>query len=98
MWKAIAVGTGVVAGGAVLAPLVVTGVVGALGFGAGGIVGGTAASGIMASYGGTVAAGSACAVLQSIGAAGLGAAGTAIASTVGGLAGAGGVFAFARRR
>ncbi|KAK3825386.1 MAG: hypothetical protein J3Q66DRAFT_327643 [Benniella sp.] len=97
MWKTIAVCVGAVAGGAALAPAIVTGIVGALGFQAGGIVAGSAAAGIMASQGGAVAAGSACAVLQSIGAAGLGAAGTAVASTVGGLAGVGGVFASRRR-
>ncbi|KAF9102933.1 hypothetical protein BGX27_010808 [Mortierella sp. AM989] len=61
---------------AVAAPFAVVGIVGAIGFGAGGIVAGSWAAGFMASYGGTVAAGSACAVLQSVGAAGLGMAGT----------------------
>ncbi|KAF9354271.1 hypothetical protein BGX34_011122 [Mortierella sp. NVP85] len=101
-WGKVALGTGVVVGGAVAAPLavvggivaaplLVTGAVAALGFGAGGIIVGTPAAMIMASYGGAVTAGSACAILQSIGAAGLGATGTAIASTVGGAAAAEGV-------
>lgn len=92
-WGKIALGTGAVVGGMVAGPLLVTGTVAALGFGAGGIVAGTPAAAIMASYGGAVTAGSACAVLQSIGAAGLGAAGTAIASAVGAAAAAGGAAA-----
>ncbi|KAF9102934.1 hypothetical protein BGX27_010809, partial [Mortierella sp. AM989] len=43
---------------AVVAPFAVVGIVGAIGFGAGGIVAGSWAAGFMASYGGTVAAGS----------------------------------------
>lgn len=45
-------------------------VVGALGFSSGGIVAGSATAGIMSSYGGSVAAGSFCAIAQSIGAIG----------------------------
>ncbi|KAF9089220.1 hypothetical protein BGX29_012167 [Mortierella sp. GBA35] len=57
--------------GVVAAPLVVTAAIGALGFGAGGIAAGSWAAGFMASYEGTVASGSACAVLKSVGSAGL---------------------------
>ncbi|KAG0274351.1 hypothetical protein BGZ96_004371 [Linnemannia gamsii] len=46
-------------------------IIGALGFGPGGIVAGSAATGIMSSYGGSVAAGSLCAIGQSIGAIGV---------------------------
>jgi hypothetical protein len=46
-------------------------IVGALGFGPGGILAGTAAAGIMSSYGGFVTAGSLCAIAQSIGAIGI---------------------------
>ncbi|KAG0198803.1 hypothetical protein BGX33_012067 [Mortierella sp. NVP41] len=74
--------------GVVAAPLVVTAAIGALGFGAGGIAAGSWAAGFMASYGGTVASGSACAVLQSVGSAGLSTTGTLLASVVGGSAGA----------
>ncbi|RUP49673.1 hypothetical protein BC936DRAFT_141838 [Jimgerdemannia flammicorona] len=49
-----------------VAPLLVT----FLGFGAGGIVAGTAAASFMSSYGGAVAAGGVIAILQSIGALG----------------------------
>ncbi|KAK3825377.1 MAG: hypothetical protein J3Q66DRAFT_327609 [Benniella sp.] len=94
-WRKVALGTGMVVGGMVAGPLLVTGTVAALGFGAAGIIAGTPAAAIMASYGGAVTAGSACAIMQSIGAAGLGAAGTVIASTVGGAAAAGGVAAVA---
>ncbi|KAF9354272.1 hypothetical protein BGX34_011123, partial [Mortierella sp. NVP85] len=94
-WRKVALGTGVVVGGMVAGPMLVTGTVAALGFGAGGIIAGTPAAAIMASYGGAVTAGSACAIMQSIGAAGLSAAGTVIASTVGGAAAAGGVAAVA---
>ena len=45
-----------------------------LGFKAAGIAAGSTAAAFMSSYGGFVGAGSACAVLQSIGAAGFGAA------------------------
>lgn len=74
-------------GMAVLAPIAVPIAVGALGFGAGGIIAGTPAAAIMASYGGAVTAGSACAIMQSIGAAGLSATGALISGTVGGLVG-----------
>lgn len=95
MWNILTT-VGVVATSAIVAPLAVTGIVGALGFQAGGIVAGSAAAGIMASSGGAVAAGSICAVLQSVGAVGLGVGGTIATSAVG-VAGAGGILA-ARRR
>lgn len=72
---------------AVLAPIAVPVAVGALGFGAGGIVAGTPAAAIMASYGGAVTAGSACAIMQSIGAVGLSATGALISGAVGGVVG-----------
>ncbi|KAJ8317905.1 hypothetical protein KUTeg_002996 [Tegillarca granosa] len=71
----------------VLAPIAVPVAVGALGFGAGGIVAGTPAAAIMASYGGAVTAGSACAIMQSIGAVGLSATGALISGAVGGVVG-----------
>ncbi|GJJ74200.1 hypothetical protein EMPS_06558 [Entomortierella parvispora] len=77
--------------GAVAAPILVTGVVSMAGFSSPGIVSGSLGSGYMASYGGAVAAGSSCAILQSIGAAGLGTAGTLMVSVVGGAAAVGGV-------
>ncbi|KAJ3170046.1 hypothetical protein HDU87_000458 [Geranomyces variabilis] len=79
--------------GVVAAPAVVVGTIWALGFGAsigGGIATGSWAASFMASYGGAVTAGSACAVLQSAGAAGLGTAATATLSAAG-LATAGGI-------
>jgi len=80
-WKKTLIKGGIA--GFVAAPFVVTAGVAALGFTATGIAAGSAAATIMSSYGGAVGAGSMCAVLQSIGAAGLSAAGTAVASTVG---------------
>src|SRR5690242_12797635 len=50
---------------------VVGAVVGALGFGSGGIMAGSVAASIMSSYSGFVTAGSLCAILQSIGAIGI---------------------------
>jgi hypothetical protein len=75
--------------GILLSPLIVTSVVALLGFGAGGIIAGTPAAAIMAAYGGAVSAGSICAVLQSIGAAGLSSLAAAITSIVGGVAAGG---------
>ena len=46
-------------------------VLGGIGFAAGGIAKGSMAASFMASYGGAVTAGSACATMQSVGAAGL---------------------------
>lgn len=67
----------------VAAPFAVTGVVGALGFGAGGIASGSIAAGMMSAEavaaGGGVVAGGTVATLQSIGAVGLGFAGTTAA-------------------
>ncbi|KAF9352767.1 hypothetical protein BGX34_011971 [Mortierella sp. NVP85] len=73
--------------GMVLAPIVLEAIVGAMGFGTGGITAGTMATRIMASYGGRVTVGSLCAGLQSIGAAGLSAGASAIVALIGGLAG-----------
>ncbi|KAG9072853.1 hypothetical protein KI688_000633 [Linnemannia hyalina] len=70
--------------GVAAAPLVVTEVNGALGFGATGITTGTAAEGVMDSYGGVVTIGFACAIFQSVEAAGLGASGAALVVVVGG--------------
>ncbi|KAG9072857.1 hypothetical protein KI688_000637 [Linnemannia hyalina] len=78
----IATGVAVVAG-AVALPVAIPLAVGAAGFGAGGIVAGTWGASLMATYGGAVSVGSACAALQSIGVVGLGASGTAFASFVG---------------
>lgn len=78
---------------AVAAPFAVIGVVGAIGFGSGGIAAGSIAAGMMSAEaiacGGTVAAGGTVATLQSIGAAGLGAA--AVTASVGAGATVGGV-------
>jgi hypothetical protein len=72
---------------AIAAPFAVMGVVGALGFQAGGIVAGSAAAGMMSAEaiaaGGGVAAGGTVATLQSIGAVGLGIAGTTTAVSAG---------------
>ncbi|KAI8600255.1 hypothetical protein EDD21DRAFT_377662 [Dissophora ornata] len=72
---------------AAAAPFVFVGLVRVIGFGPTGIVAGSLAASFMASYGGTVVVGSICAILQSIGAAGLGAIGTVVVSIVGALAG-----------
>ena len=86
-WRIAAiVGVSAATGGVlavVAAPLVVAG----LGFGAGGIVAGSAAASMMSAWAPTVAGGI-VATLQSVGAAGLGAAGTAAVATAGGVAGA----------
>ena len=67
-------------------------VLGAIGFGAGGIAAGSSATAIMASYGGVVAKGSICALLQSAGAAGVGTTGTVFTALLGGgVGGAAGV-------
>ncbi|WAR63446.1 hypothetical protein PtB15_17B45 [Puccinia triticina] len=86
---------GIIAGcgtalGALSGPAVVQASVAAAGFGAEGIVAGTPAAALMASYGGSVGAGSVCSVLQSVGAAGLGiGVGIPLAVGVGGLLGYG---------
>ncbi|KAG0225804.1 hypothetical protein BGX31_007496, partial [Mortierella sp. GBA43] len=72
--------------------LVAPQLVGALGFGIGGITAGSPAAALMASYEGYVTVGSLCAILQSIGAVGLSAAVTALlgllGAAIGGLLGA----------
>jgi Interferon-induced 6-16 family len=84
------IGVGSVAA-AVAAPMAVVGVIGALGYQAGGIVGGSMAAGMMSAEaiasGGAIAAGGTVATLQSIGAAGLGVAGTAGAAGTGAVVG-----------
>jgi len=63
----VAIGAGAAVAVGVAAPVAVTVGICALGFGAGGIAAGSWAAGFMASYGGSVAVGSACAIMQSIG-------------------------------
>lgn len=85
---AVLVGGATVAVAAVCAPVLLPVAVQAVGFGAGGIMGGSTAASIMSLYGGNVAVGSACAVLQSIGATGAApAAFTAAANVVAGVSG-----------
>ena len=83
IWTMVGVGTAC----AVAMPFAVMGVVGAMGFGAEGIVAGSMAAGMMSSSaiasGGGIAAGSTVATLQSIGAAGLSAGACASASAAG---------------
>ncbi|CAG8578052.1 1366_t:CDS:2 [Paraglomus occultum] len=73
--------------GVVAAPVVVSAAVTTIGFTSAGITSGSMAATFMSSYGGYVTAGSACALMQSIGAAGLGITGTAISVTAGGALG-----------
>ncbi|ORZ04805.1 hypothetical protein BCR41DRAFT_389792 [Lobosporangium transversale] len=73
--------------GALLAPIVVVKAVGVLGFSTTGIISGSIAAYIMSIYGGTVTAGSVCAVMQSIGAGGLGIIGAIVSSAIGGTVG-----------
>ncbi|XP_023215672.1 uncharacterized protein LOC111618390 [Centruroides sculpturatus] len=88
--KTVAIIGGITAG-AILGPLAVVGAVGALGFGAVGVTAGSIAAGIQSAvYGGSVASGSIFAICQSIGAAGLGIAGTASSAAAG--ATVGGIF------
>jgi Interferon-induced 6-16 family len=84
------------AASAALAPVIVTGAIGAVGFTAGGIAANSAASSLMASYGGAVGATSACATLQSIGAAGLSTASTVAMSATGAVTGSAGFAAVTR--
>jgi len=77
-------GAAVGAGAVFAAPVVVAG----LGFGASGIAAGSTAAWMMSTYGGYVATGSAVAVAQSIGAAGMGAVANCVAAAAGGTAGA----------
>ncbi|KAF8918275.1 hypothetical protein BGZ58_004877, partial [Dissophora ornata] len=81
----IAIGAAV---GAIVAPIALVAGVNAIGFTSAGIIAGTPAAGIMAASGGAVAKGSACAVLQSVGAVGLSVPGIIIVSGVGAAAGA----------
>mmetsp|Transcript_26261 Transcript_26261/g.60027 ORF Transcript_26261/g.60027 Transcript_26261/m.60027 type:complete len:403 (-) Transcript_26261:41-1249(-) len=78
---------------AVAAPFAVVGIVGAIGFGSGGITAGSIAAWMMSTEaiaaGGGVAAGGTVATLQSIGAAGLGAAGASVAAATGAVVGGG---------
>ncbi|KAL2628931.1 hypothetical protein R1flu_013617 [Riccia fluitans] len=71
------IGTGVAL---VATPVAVPAVVASLGFGSAGIAVGSWAASFMVSYGGAVAAGSACAIIQSIGALGTFAGATAVAA------------------
>jgi len=92
IWSLVGIGsTSIVS--AVAAPFAVMGIIGAMGFGAGGIVGGSMAAGMMSveaiAAGGGVVAGGAVATLQSIGAVGLGVAYTSAAVAAGAAAGAG---------
>ena len=90
IWSLAGIGLATAAA-AVAAPYAVMGAVGALGFGASGIVGGSIGAGLMSAEaiaaGGGVAAGGAVATLQSIGAAGLGLYGTGAAVTAGAVIG-----------
>ncbi|RIB04134.1 hypothetical protein C2G38_707955 [Gigaspora rosea] len=70
-------------GGIVLGPIAFIGLVGAAGFGSTGIAAGSLAAWMMSLQGGATAAGSLVAVLQSIGAAGLGMTGTLVTSSAG---------------
>lgn len=87
-WALIGVAT---VAAAVAAPFAVTGIVGAMGFGIGGIEAGSIAAGMMSAEalaaGGGVAAGGTVATLQSIGAVGLGLVGSSVAATTGAVAG-----------
>lgn len=93
IWSMVGVGVGAVAT-AVAMPFAVIGVVGAMGFGSGGIAAGSFAAGMMsaeaiASGVGGVAAGGTVATLQSIGCVGLGAAGASAAASAGAVVGGG---------
>ncbi|KAL3832781.1 hypothetical protein ACJMK2_024395 [Sinanodonta woodiana] len=73
---------------ACLAPFAIPAGVATIGFTTAGILKGSIAAGMMASYGGLVPAGSVVAVMQSVGAAGLGVGGIAAAGATGAAAGA----------
>ena len=92
IWSLVGIGSVSIVS-AVAAPFAVMGIIGAMGFGAGGIVGGSMAAGMMSveaiAAGGGVVAGGTVATLQSIGAVGLGAAYTSAAVAAGAVAGAG---------
>jgi hypothetical protein len=69
--------------GAIIAPFILSAIIYALGFGVGGIAAESFGAWFMSLYGGTIARGSLVSILQSIGAAGLGAIGTTITSGLG---------------
>ncbi|CAG8702431.1 4494_t:CDS:2, partial [Ambispora leptoticha] len=73
--------------GALVGPVVFATAAKASGFTANGIAANSAAATFMSTYGGAVASGSACAVLQSVGAAGTGLATTVTSAVIGGVAG-----------
>jgi len=76
---------GLAIGGLLAGPAIVGGFVGALGFGEAGIAAGSVAAWMMSLHRGTVAAGSLVAILQSVGAAGLGIGGVIASGLCGGL-------------
>ena len=84
--KPLAIGAGCCIGGALLAPIAVPAALSVIGFTSSGVAGGSLAAAMMSSVG-NVAAGNAIATMQSIGAAGLGATGTAVGATVSGVCG-----------
>lgn len=86
-WIKVLLGLLIAGVGAYFAPILLQLIVSALGFGKGGIVAGSLASSFMETYAGFVGAGSLCATLQSVGAAGLGPGGAALASLAGAAAG-----------
>ncbi|CAI2164905.1 20193_t:CDS:2, partial [Funneliformis geosporum] len=69
--------------GLIVAPIILTLIIKVLGFGTGGIAANSFASWLMSLYGGSVGSGSILSFLQSVGAVGLGTAGTFISSSVG---------------
>ncbi|KAF8948200.1 hypothetical protein BGZ47_006000 [Haplosporangium gracile] len=83
--QVITAGASIVAGAA-LSVVTILYTVGTADFTTGGVVARSWAASFMATYGGSVAVGSACATLQSIGVVGLGAAGNVDSATVGGVA------------
>ena len=85
-WKLAVIGAGAAAGAAV-AVFGLPFVVAHLGYTATGIVGGSIAAWMMSLYGGVVTKGSVVAVLQSIGAAGMGSVATAITAAFGAVVG-----------
>ncbi|EFJ23313.1 hypothetical protein SELMODRAFT_442876 [Selaginella moellendorffii] len=79
----IGIGIALTAAAAVATPAVVSAGIAAAGFAGTGITAGSAAASIMSLYGGAVPAGSLCAILQSVGAAGLSTTAATVASAVG---------------
>lgn len=77
------VGLAITAIGAILGPFIGAAIIGALGFGEGGIAAGSAAAYYMSTHGGAVSAWSICAVLQSAGAIGFSASMNALLSVAG---------------